>query len=278
MKDESDSINEQAFEALSEDWANLSDEDRTREARDQGALKDGSEEIEEPEKYEAFSLKADKDDYQKTKTIARYLQSERTRQIWEERGCDPPFHGDPEKINHNLWEVGLVLVQEQRVVQFSFVRLKNCMGDDLKNERVEHISDSGKTYDKLPDLKLMRNGALSTTAKESVANGWGGCGETPPNPERVVMRIDAPARSVLSLPVYGKNIADEEECVLAGTQWNAWDAWKGKAIDVSKEPIKRSPKIAASTKKPLVIDFNKIEDGQPHWLSKPEKKSKQEKK
>ena len=70
---------------------------------------------------------------------------------------------------------------------------------------------------KLPMLPLKRAGAQSTTGTASVANDWDGVGNLPPDPDRVVLRIEAPSTSVLSLPVYGQNEQEEHETVLLGT-------------------------------------------------------------
>jgi hypothetical protein len=91
-------------------------------------------------------------------------------------------------------------------------------------------------YQRIPDATILRNGAFSTTTDRSVANNWGGgYGNT-----KVVIRIEAPRTSVLSIPAYGINVHGEHEVVLAGTAWKHWDAFKGVApsISISDVPIK----------------------------------------
>ncbi len=86
-------------------------------------------------------------------------------------------------------------------------------------------------YQQLPNLKLLKNGCASATSSMNVANDWSGVGTNPPDSQRVVLRIKAPRGAVLSLPCFGQNVYEEEEIVLAGTMWNAWDAWLDKAPD-----------------------------------------------
>jgi hypothetical protein len=61
-------------------------------------------------------------------------------------------------------------------------------------------------FEQLPELQLRRAGAQSTTGTRDVANTWNGVGDVPEHAERVVIRIEAPSTSVLSLPVYGQNM------------------------------------------------------------------------
>ena len=84
---------------------------------------------------------------------------------------------------------------------------------------------------KLDNLKLLRNGLSSATTDPSVANGWGGVGELPKDARRVVVRIDAGAEDILSLPVFGDNIHSEQEVLPMGSRWNRWDAWLNVAPD-----------------------------------------------
>lgn len=118
-------------------------------------------------------------------------------------------------------------------------------------------------YTQLPDLNLRRAGAQSTTGTPSVANDWGGVGELPPDPKRVVLRIEAPATSVLSLPVYGKNIQSEHESVLMGTKdkW-VWDAWQHRAPDFASRPL-----VHKAETEPLEIDLQAEDRGKPHWMT-----------
>lgn len=139
----------------------------------------------------------------------------------------------------------------------------------------------GYDYTKLPEVKILRGGAQSTTGTVNVANDWGGVGDKPPDAERVVLRIDAPRTSVLSLPVYGDNEQGEHEVVLIGTKdrWT-WDAWLRRAPTFKFVPMTQSIpalKAAARRKVPqarkssapkrIVIDLQKIDEGKPHWLT-----------
>jgi hypothetical protein len=133
--------------------------------------------------------------------------------------------------------------------------------------RIEYYHrTSGKELIKLPELMLRRAGAQSTTGTASVANNWNGVGELPPNPVRVVLRIEAPATSVLSLPVYGQNDQSEHESVLIGTKdrW-LWDAWRKQAPLIKTIPISTTVRKAETG--PLVIDLQDEDRGKPHWMS-----------
>ncbi len=94
---------------------------------------------------------------------------------------------------------------------------------------------------RLPDLKLLRNGAASTAFGDegrSVANSWQGVGKLPKDSKRIVLRIDAPRESILSIPVFGQNVHDEQEVVVAGTAWKKWDAFLDRAPAIEDVPIK----------------------------------------
>lgn len=141
------------------------------------------------------------------------------------------------------------------------------------NRKIESLSriSTGGVYAKLPDLALKRAGAQSTTGTASVANDWMGVGHLPPDAQRVVLRVNAPRTSVLSLPVYGQNSQEEHEVVLAGTRdrWS-WDVWKFKAPHFSSQPITHKKLKAASSRMlvaKMLIDLQDIDRGQPHWLT-----------
>jgi hypothetical protein len=94
-------------------------------------------------------------------------------------------------------------------------------------------------YTQLTDVRLKRNGAASTAIGEAgrgTANSWDGVGTMPANAERVVLRIEAPRESVLSLPVFGDNKQKEQEVVLTGNKYR-WDAWKGRAPSLKAVPM-----------------------------------------
>ena len=141
---------------------------------------------------------------------------------------------------------------------------------------------------KLPDLRLQRAGAQSTTGTSSVANSWGGVGVSMEHPTRVVLRISAPPTSVFSLPVYGQNSQEEHETVVLGTtdKW-LWDAWQHRAPEftthsITGEPVEKKPlgtvewpeavdydtqQALKAEKPPLVIDLQAEDRGKPHWMT-----------
>jgi len=151
----------------------------------------------------------------------------------------------------------------------------------------QNQSRRGLLFTKLPDLQLQRAGAQSTTGSRSVANDWGGVGNLPPDPKRVVVRVEAPATSVLSLPVYGENAQAEHESVILGTRdkW-LWDAWYDIAPSFESQSISGTP-VPKKTlavewpkpvdydtamalkveKKPLIIDLQAEDRDKPHWMS-----------
>ena len=143
----------------------------------------------------------------------------------------------------------------------------------------------GRLFTKLPVLALRRAGAQSTTGTRDVANDWGGVGSNPPDPIRVVLRIEAPSTSVLSLPVYGQNDQQEHETVVIGTKdkW-LWDAWRDHAPDfddqtisgehVPKKPLVQWPKpidydtkMALKGETTLVVDLQAEDRDKPHWMT-----------
>lgn len=83
-----------------------------------------------------------------------------------------------------------------------------------------------------------QGGAMSWTMDRDVANKWEGVlGRFDPAEQtRVVLRAWVPATAVLSLPVFGENHYKEEEVVVAGTPFRAWDAWADFAPDVAAVP------------------------------------------
>jgi hypothetical protein len=92
------------------------------------------------------------------------------------------------------------------------------------------ITEAGVKYEKLPTLKVDRNGAASTTTDPHVANGWKG-------EDTVVLRTLVPRTAAVSIPAYGINIHSEHEVVIAGTAWKSWDAWHGRAPGFPLVPI-----------------------------------------
>lgn len=141
------------------------------------------------------------------------------------------------------WETSQYLLDKADIHVVEVYRgLKMDLPKDEKIEEVaaEHWQDPGhkevsgnKVYQRIPDASIVRNGAFSTTTDRNIANNWnGGSGNT-----KIVLRIEAPRTSVLSLPAYGVNVHSEHEVVVAGTAWKHWDAWKNNAPGVSDVPI-----------------------------------------
>jgi 8-oxo-dGTP pyrophosphatase MutT (NUDIX family) len=89
----------------------------------------------------------------------------------------------------------------------------------------------GETGDKLDDVNLKRNGAMSTSVDPDVSNEWNG------HVGRVVLRLSVPRTSVLSVPAYGQNEAKEKEVVVTGNAWRGWDAYYGKAPTFEEAPL-----------------------------------------
>lgn len=98
--------------------------------------------------------------------------------------------------------------------------------EDLPTEEVagsRRLTGDIAKYQEIPALEIKRNGVASATVDRDIANDWGS------QYQRVVLRAELPRTAVLSIPVYGQNIYEEQEVVIAGTAWKKWDAWKGKA-------------------------------------------------
>ncbi|HMF50182.1 MAG TPA: hypothetical protein VK603_16130, partial [Candidatus Saccharimonadales bacterium] len=142
------------------------------------------------------------------------------------------------------WEVSQFLLDKAGIHTVEVYRgLKINMSDEDR-EKIQEVEvdkwedkaskTSGATmFERIPDVNIVRNGAMSTTTSASVANSWSaGSGQ------KVVIRLDAPRTSVLSIPAYGENNASEKEVVVAGTAWNQWDAWKNNAPTFEQSPMK----------------------------------------
>lgn len=149
------------------------------------------------------------------------------------------------------WGATQYVMEKAGVDQFPLYRGLVLDASRLENERVVEIKSSHDkkdtndtspdiTYQRLPDVSLLRNGASSSAANKvgcDVANNWNGVGNTTPSDgERIVLRIDAPRTSYVSIPAYGKNKHHENEVVLAGTKWNHWEAYLNKAPYVEDIP------------------------------------------
>jgi hypothetical protein len=132
------------------------------------------------------------------------------------------------------WEVNQYLFDKAKVDHLDLYRAVMVPTKNLEGHTQKIVMDSTyggmPYYTAVPTMFIHQNGAASFTAKESVANNWNGVGYRPDEPsERVVIRARVPSTAVLSLPVFGKNLASEEEVVVTGLPWKSWDAWRGRA-------------------------------------------------
>ena len=100
-----------------------------------------------------------------------------------------------------------------------------------------HTRTIGGKYN-LPNAKIHRNGALSTTTDINVANNWR------EGFRHVSLRIVAPRTAVVSVPAYGINLAGEHEVVIGGTAWKDWDAWAGSAPEYPHEGVNAAGNVA----------------------------------
>ena len=142
------------------------------------------------------------------------------------------------------WETTQYLLEKadiQTIEVYRGLRVDLSTADKENVERIEadkidlgQQTSSATIYEKLSDVAVVRNGAMSTTTSRSVANGWNaGSGNT-----KLVLRIDTPRTSVLSVPAYGINVHTEREVVVVGTAWGSWDAWKDNAPSFTSVPMK----------------------------------------
>ena len=142
------------------------------------------------------------------------------------------------------WEVSQYLLDKAGKSEVDLYR-GIMLHDKGKEEevpfKVSEDSSYPTTRTKLPEIKLDRNGAQSTTTDVSIANGWSGVGAQTVGfdaaQDRVVLRLKAPRTAVVGLPVYGKNVYNEHEVVVAGTAWKKWDAWLGNAPTFKQVPL-----------------------------------------
>lgn len=154
------------------------------------------------------------------------------------------------------WETTQFIMKKSGKDDIEIYRGMMLSGDDIAKTTVERVGrevkgDDGKVQamslvgQRLSEIELKRNGAASTTMTPGVANSWGGVGNLPPNPKRVVLRFKVPRTAVLSIPVFGQNVHSEKEVVLIGTQgdWE-WDAWLDKAPSTKDVPILTKKKAA----------------------------------
>jgi SPP1 gp7 family putative phage head morphogenesis protein len=179
-----------------------------------------------------------------------------------------------------LWETTQFLLDKARTREMDLYRAVLLPGDT--KSAAGAVTGDAERFTKLATVALQQNAAQSFTFDRSVANNWNGVGETPPDAERVVVRAKVPSTAIWSLPVFGKNIHSEQEVVVLGTPWKAWDAWLGKAPSATRVMIEalfleaRMPGPGRSLLTPdgqppkpgtVVIDFaDPAQTGGKHWL------------
>lgn len=164
------------------------------------------------------------------------------------------------------WETTQYVLAKAGVKDMTLYRGLMLDGDTLPDARPREVSSGSyatHTFDQLTDLQLKRNGLQSTTLLPKIANEWNGIGHRQGD-QRVVLRMQIPRTSILSIPVFGQNVQSEQEVVVAGFNdvWK-WDAWLEKAPHHDYMAIKSATRKTAK----LVIDLWQIEIEQPYWLS-----------
>jgi hypothetical protein len=122
------------------------------------------------------------------------------------------------------WETTQYLLDKANL---QTVGLWRGVGVDVEKERSVEVQVQSTIYEQLPDTVIRRNGAASWTVKRSVANNW----------SKVTLRAQVPRTAIVSVPVYGQNVHNEHEVIVAGTAWKNWDAWKGAAPSFDDVPM-----------------------------------------
>ena len=177
------------------------------------------------------------------------------------------------------WETTQYILRRANVKELETYRALKLARTKLGTEN--SIAPSGAAwssgdpaYTELPDLTLKQNGAASSSTKLSMVNSWQGVGKLKKSNKatRVVLRIKAPPTALLSIPVFGQNLYNEQEYVVLGTPWNGWDVWKSTAPAFQDIPTsdqrKKGARFAMSQARQIaVIDLNDPEQtGDGHWL------------
>lgn len=135
------------------------------------------------------------------------------------------------------WETTQYMLDKAGVKTLQLYRTIRVPGD-LKGVAEEVLPEGAITsFDRLPKIKVERNGAASFTASRTVANDWDGS-------DRVVLRLEAPRTAAVSVPAYGVNVLSEREVVMAGTAWKRWDAWDRRAPPFDKTPLQTREQAA----------------------------------
>jgi hypothetical protein len=152
--------------------------------------------------------------------------------------ADADFFGGYEAVKAYLrakWETTQWLLDNANMHTLHLYRgLKN-----MENKRGKSVPVSSKPidfgggytssteYNSLPEMTLERNGAASTSANPRVPEQFGS----------TIMRLKVPRTAVVSVPVYGQNLYGEQETVVAGTAYKAWDAWANTAPNFKQVPL-----------------------------------------
>jgi hypothetical protein len=129
------------------------------------------------------------------------------------------------------WETTQFLLDQAGISELQLYRgiaLDPDKFAQAEREKLLSMKQMVEGHAKVPNLNVVRNGAASTSVKASVSNGWSS------DATRVVLRAYVPRTAAVSVPAYGINVQSEQEVVVAGTAWKAWDAWIGKAPDFEK--------------------------------------------
>jgi len=133
------------------------------------------------------------------------------------------------------WETTQFLLDKADLDELELYRGINLDQDVYDQAVDQHVKEQG--HKKVPNLKVVRNGAASTTSNPQVANDWSG------DETRIVLRALMPRTAAISIPAYGINVKSEQEVVVAGTAWKKWDAWVKKAPRISDIPVTDSLEI-----------------------------------
>lgn len=165
-----------------------------------------------------------------------------------ERGlkiAEAHVHGTWAASQHILDKAGMSELPTYRAIILEKADVAKEPQQDIEIGSGPRVSDRVSSlytdnYKKLTDIKILRNGAASTSTDVNLTNSWGGVGTSHiKEPQRVVLRIQAPKESIVSIPAFGQNVHSEQEIVLAGTNdWKAWDAWVGRAPPAERLTIK----------------------------------------
>jgi hypothetical protein len=122
------------------------------------------------------------------------------------------------------WETTQYLLHKAGVKTLKLYRGVTLPETDTPEVKKVDVQGGGDVFQKIPEFKIERNGAASTSTDRSVSNKWHE-GQT----GKVTMRIEVPRTAALSIPAYGVNVHGEHEVVVVGTAWKNWDAWLGYA-------------------------------------------------